>query len=151
MIEEHESGQKNKISFYGNAVLTNSYSFLNETFDKAIFNAKSTYDANSLYSDIESKVNNNALENRIVLLLDKEANMSKSDYQKIINLCSDSKLYICNMTGKDFNFSGNNVKVIDFYSETQSHPEYLMADKKHLTDAGNRVLADMIKSAIGDI
>lgn len=150
MIEEHESGQKNKISFYGNAVLTNSYSFLNETFDKAIFNAKSTYDANSLYSDIESKVNNNALENRIVLLLDKEANMSKSDYQKIINLCSDIKLYICNMTGKDFNFSGNNVKVIDFYSETQSHPEYLMADKKHLTDAGNRVLADMIKSAIGD-
>ena len=143
-LKEHEDKQKQKIAFYGNDVLTNAYSYLSEKFENASFVANSEYSFDSLYNELEEKIEKETLEYKIVLVFDKEANISNDDYSKIVNLCKDYKLYICNMTEEKISFEEENVRVIDFYSQIKDNNEYLMADKLHLSEKGNIALVEAI-------
>ncbi|MBQ5755764.1 MAG: hypothetical protein IIV88_00745, partial [Erysipelotrichaceae bacterium] len=60
-----------------------------------------------------------------------------------LELCEGHEIYIFNLTKKKFSFE--NAAVINFYEEIQAHPEYLMKDKVHLTDEGNKALAAKLK------
>ena len=63
-------------------------------------------------------------------------------------LCSTSEIYVlvANKTNKDLfsNINKENVKVIDFYDEIIKNNDYLMVDKIHLTEKGNKALSQML-------
>jgi lysophospholipase L1-like esterase len=42
-----------------------------------------------------------------------------------------------------------NVKILDWYTIAEAHPEYLYGDKIHLNPEGQAVYADLIMQAIG--
>lgn len=42
-----------------------------------------------------------------------------------------------------------NVKILDWYSIAEAHPEYLYGDEIHLNEVGQEVYADLIMQAIG--
>lgn len=148
IIQKHEDEKRNKIAFYGNDLLINSFSLLQENFEKSSFNVKSNYDFNSLYNELKEKIDNNTLEYKVVLMFDRNANLSEADYKKIINLCSNYDLYICDTSGKDLIIPFENVTIIDFYSQILEHDNYVLGDKIHLTKKGNQALAEIIKGVI---
>ena len=45
-------------------------------------------------------------------------------------------------------FNQSNVKVIDFYNELKKNPNYLLADKIHLSNDGNNALKELLKNNI---
>ena len=144
LIKKHEEEKKNKITFYGNDALTNSYSYIQEKFEKASFNAKESYNFTNLYNELKEKINNKTLEYKIVLLFDQKANLSNEQYNKIIDLCKDYKIYICNITNNKISFENENIKVINFYDEIKNNEDYVSADKIHLTKKGNQKLASVL-------
>jgi hypothetical protein len=42
-----------------------------------------------------------------------------------------------------------NVKVLDWYTYAQEHPEFLYGDKIHLNEEGQKIYADLIMQAVG--
>ena len=144
LIQNHENELKTKIAFYGNDVLTTSFSFINDKFENAIFNVKSSYSFDDLYSELEEKIANNSLQYRLVFLFDKKANISSGDYKKIAELCKDYKIYICNTTSNNISVNLDNVTILDFYDDIKNNENYLMVDRVHLSDVGNEALAQML-------
>ena len=147
-IKQHEEELKQKITFYGNDALTYSFNYLKDKFENSNFNIKKDYKFDSLYKDLSEKINNETLEYKIVLLFDKESSLNKNEYNKIIDLCKDHKIYIINLTNEELNFENNLVKVIDFYKEIKNNKEYLAVDKVHLSSKGNEKLTEIIVSNI---
>ena len=47
-------------------------------------------------------------------------------------------------------FSNSNVKVIDFNSELINHPEYIMADRIHLTNEANKGLGTLLDNTLNN-
>ena len=71
------------------------------------------------------------------------------NYLEIIGLLKDYEIYIVSMEDK-LEFSNSNVKVIDFNSELINHPEYIMADRIHLTNEANKVLGSLLNNALNN-
>lgn len=143
-IQNHEKNIKNAITFYGNDIVTNAYSYFSQKFEKASYNVKSNWSFDILYNNIKNKVENKTLENNVVFIFDKETRISKEEYQILIDLCKDYNVYICNMTRNEYSYINNNVKVIDFYSEIQKNENYTLNDKVHLSDNGNKKLVEIL-------
>ena len=97
-----------------------------------------------MFKDLKDKINNNTLEYKIVFLFDKKANLNIDEYNKIIELCKDHKLYIVNILNNKLNINNDNVKIIDFYDEIDNNKDYLSIDKIHLTKKGNEKLSEFI-------
>ena len=135
---------KTKITFYGNDALTYLFSYLNYSFNDANFNYITNYSFNSLYDDLKSKIDRNILEYKVVFLFDKESNISLFEYKKLVELCKDYEIYICNLTDKELVFSESNVEVINFYDEINNNKNYLEKDGSYLSEEGNKRLADML-------
>ena len=144
MLEEHENKMNSKITFYGNDLLTNSYEYIETKYDNTEFNIVDNY--KELYKKLKNKVKDKSLERRIVLLFD--SNISKEEYKKIVDLCKDYKLYICNITKENLKFNSENVKVIDFYKEISENEKYVLVDKVHLTEKGNKALINKLFNEI---
>ena len=64
--------------------------------------------------------------------------LSNEQYNNIISLCKDKNIYIVDINNK-LNINSDNVHIIKFNKNN-----YLMADKIHLTDIGNKELANLI-------
>ena len=77
--------------------------------------------------------------------------ISIKEYQELIELCKNSKLYIVS-SGKPLNTLGSysNVTIINFYSQIQKNKDYLMADGIHLTEKGNNALNKILESSLKD-
>ena len=143
-IDEYNKNIKEKITFYGNDVLVNSYDNIKNKFEKASFNIKNTY--NEIYEDIKEKIENDTLEHKVVFIFDSEFKISKDEYKKLIELCNNHEIYICNMTKKDLLFE--NVITINFYEQIKKNNDYLMADKVHLSKKGNKALASLLNEKL---
>ena len=139
VIKNHENESKNKIVFYGNDALNSSFKNLHNLFEKANFNVLD-YSFDSLYNELKNKIEKNNLEYKIVLLFDFK--IKKSDYKKIIELCKNHEIYICNISEKKYEIDG--ATVINFYDEIKKHDDYLMNDKKHLSEKGSKKLSKII-------
>lgn len=148
LIQNKEQEEKEKVAFYGNDLLTNSYEYLKDKFEHASYNAESNYKFNDLYKDIENKIQNNALEYKIVFVYDKDAKITNEQYLKLKELCSNHKIYIVNVTDTDLTSLGSDVEIINFYNEIKKNSDYLMADKIHLSKKGNKELANLIFNTI---
>ena len=147
-LKEHEEIQNEKIGFYGNDLLTKAYSHLSEKFGNSVFNVKSDYSYDLLYSELKTKIEDKSLERNLVFLFDKEANMTEDDYNSLADICKDYNLYICNTTSDEINISKENVTVIDFYSKINGNKDFLMSDKKHLSEKGIEALVQTIIDTI---
>ena len=143
-IKEHENELKTKITFYGNNILINGFDYVYSKFDKASFNTDKEYNFNKLYKEIKEKIENKTLEYKIVFIFDSDANINNDNYQKLVDLCKDYEVYICNVTNKKINIKGSNVKIINFYNEINKNEEYLLSDKVHLSKKGNKALASFL-------
>ncbi len=151
IINKHEQELKNKISFYGNELLLNSFEYLNSDFKKAQFNIDKDFNYDSLVQSINDSIQKNTLEYNVVFIFDSNFNLTEEEYNNLINLCKGHKIYfistnedITNMFVKDI----DNLVTVDFYTFIQDNPEYLMPDKIHLTKSGNEQLSNLLKNTI---
>lgn len=151
IINEHEQKQKNKISFYGNTLLLNSFDYLEKDFASANFIINKDYTYKSLNKELKAAIENNKLTHKIVLAFDNTTNIKTTDYEQLVELCKDNELYIvatnttvANLTKKNY----SNLTIIDFTKELKKHPDYFMADGKHLSDKGNKALSKFLKEQI---
>ena len=148
IINEHEKEMKEKITFYGNDLIINAFDDIKENFLKTDFKLDKDYNYEKLLSEIKDGVENNIINHRIVFAFDKQANISKDNYLELLSILTDYEVYIVSFDNKlEFN---NNVKVIDFNSELTNHPEYLMADRIHLTNEANKTLSIMLDKIINN-
>ena len=49
----------------------------------------------------------------------------------------------------ELDFQEENVHIIDFYKEIKEHKEYLLKDKVHLSEEGNKALISSLKEELG--
>lgn len=151
IISEHEEQEKNKISFYGNTLLLNSFEYIEKDFTTAAFIINKDFTYKSLKNEIDTALKNNTLTNKIVLAFDNTPNIKTTEYEKILELCKDNEIYIVATNSSVTNLSKknhSNLVVLDFTKKLKKHPEYFMADGKHLSDKGNKALSKFLKQNI---
>lgn len=151
IISEHEQQQKNKISFYGNTLLLNSFEYIEKDFSTAAFIINKDFTYKSLRDEIDQSLKNNTLTNKIVLAFDNTPNIKTTEYEELLELCKNNEVYIVATNTSIINLSKKNytnLVVLDFTKELNKHPEYFMADGKHLSDKGNKALSKFLKENI---
>lgn len=151
IISEHEQQQKNKISFYGNTLLLNSFEYIEKYFSTAAFIINKDFTYKSLRDEIDQSLKNNTLTNKIVLAFDNTPNIKTTEYEELLELCKNNEVYIVATNTSITNLSKKNytnLVVLDFTKELNKHPEYFMADGKHLSDKGNKALSKFLKENI---
>jgi len=150
IINKYEENQKTKISFYGNDIILNAFDEIQSNFEGAKFNINNEVTFETLKQEIETAKENKSLTYKIVFAFDSSLSLSKSEYQELIDLCNDNEIYIL-LTNKNkelLNTDYKNVTFINFFEEIQNNPNYLMADKIHLTTEGNKALSQILKNSI---
>ncbi len=145
ILKKHEEELKNKISFYGNDLLLNGFSQIQPFFLNAQFNTKGNWKYASLKEELETAIQENTLHYKVVFVFDKNANLSSLEYQKLIEICKEHEIYILSMdqqiTYALSKMNMENVTILNFLEEIQTHSEYLMTDQIHLTNEGNIALS----------
>lgn len=144
LLQSKKEENNKKLTFYGNDLLISSYELLNQKFEKAMFVTNNGNKFENIYGDLKSRIETKTLEHRIVFLFDKEITISEKEYKKIIDLCKDYEIYICNFSSLKYFFDYDNVKVIDFSSEFQKKNELFLQDKIHLSKKGIDVLVNKL-------
>lgn len=151
-INEHKESKKNKITFYGNDLLIYAFDNLEKDFEYSIFNLDTKYNFNKIKSKIEESLANNTLTNKVVLAFDNNTKLSIEEYQEIIRLCDNRKIYILSLdketTNALSNIQNDNLIIIDFYKELNDNNEYISLDKIHLTSEGNKALSKILKDQV---
>ena len=148
IINNYEEKQKQKITFYGNSLLINAYEGLEQNFNAAEIITNSEYDYELLKKELEVKINNNTLSNKVVLMFDKSSGLTVDNYKKIINLCAEYNLYIVSIDLDLNEIKGENVTIIDFNEEFKNNNDYYLADRIHLSEKGNKKLNELIVEII---
>ncbi len=152
IIEQHENEQKEKISFYGNDILLNAFDYIKDNFNDANFSINSDFNYQELSNEINKAIKNDTLTYKIVFAFDNSSNLKKNDYKKLLELCENHEIYILSSDEKTNKFlkelDFNNVTILDFYQEIKKNNDYLMADKIHLTNKGNKKLNEFLKKYI---
>lgn len=152
ILKQHEEEQKNKISFYGNDILLYAFDYVQNDFKNSNFNINPEFNYEKLKTEIEESINNNSITKKIVFTFDSSINLNLEEYQDLINMCKDSKVYIISTDEETIknlsNINNDNVVVIDFYKEIKSNSNYLTMDKIHLTDNGNKAFSEILKDNI---
>lgn len=145
LIKEHKEELKNKTMFYGNDILFYNFEAIQTNFSDAKFEVKKEFSYLDLKASIEKAIAEDTLSKKIVIAFDNSTIISTKEYQELIELCKDSKLYIVS-SGKPLDSLSkyDNVEVINFYSKIQKNKDYLMADGIHLTEKGNEALLKLV-------
>ena len=146
-LKEHNESELNKITFIGNDILLNAYELLQSDYVSSDFMINSNYTYESLINEIENRQNENTLSHNLIFMFDNGLKLSKEKYEKIISLCKEHQIYFIT-TYKLPPLEYDNVTIIDFYSALKEHPEYLMADKLHLTNEGINIIKELITKTI---
>ena len=150
IIKQFEEKNKLKISFYGNDILLNSFDYMNNEFENAKF-IINEFNYETLKEKIDSEIKNNSLTHNIVFAFDNTVSLNKTQYEELIKLCSGHNIYILSVNENSFNILSQidyeNVTIIDFYNEIQNN-NYLLIDKIHLNEEGNKALNEIIKNSI---
>ena len=152
IINEYEEKQKTKISFYGNDILLNAFEYIQPQFQEAKFNIKNELSFDTLKQEIKTAKESDLLTYKIVFAFDSSISLSLDEYKELIELCDNNEIYIV-LTKKDrklLNTDYENVTFIKFFEEIENNDNYIMADKIHLTNDGNKALKEIIKNSINN-
>ena len=147
LLKDHESSLHKKITFYGNELLLNAYSSLQEelTDYQVEFHASQDQTIEEIVEEIQKLSESNSFPKHIVLLLDKDKEISKKQIQYFKSLSAN--VYIVTFYRHSYK-NEKNISVIDFSKEIKEHPEYVIVDKVHLSKEGNEALAKIIAKNI---
>ncbi len=148
IIKNHDDENRQKISFYGNDILLNAFTYLKDIFPDAKFVTDNNFNYKSLENKLREEINNNTLSYKIVFTFDKEANLTYDNYKSLKELCKNHEIYILS-TNKELSkqltkLNDDNIKIISF----DDYSNYLMADNIHLTEDGNKKLSDTLKNSL---
>ena len=138
-IKEHDEKVKQKVSFIGNDLLIKGYDYISKEYPTSNIITDDELDYNKLINIISDK----SLSYNLVLMIDKELELTDEEYNNIIELSKDHKLYIIDLNRK-LNIENDNVVIIDFYNEINNNKDYISFDGIHLTDDGYNKLKEMI-------
>ena len=144
LIKEHDKEMKKKISFYGNDLLLNAFDYIENEFKNAKYIINKDFNYELLKQEIQNSIENNSLDYNLVFIFDTSFKISKDEYNELLELCKNHEIYI--LWNNDLNYE--NVNYIDFYSDID---KYLMADKIHLTDDGNKALSNILKNSLQEV
>ena len=149
ILNEHEKEVKNKISFYGSTLLLNAYKNLLDVFPNARYVLDKDYQFESLKNTITKDIEEGKITHNVVLALDKNINLSRENYQELINLCNQYELYIVSTAAEiDLNsLASDNVHIVDF-SKIIEDKSYYLADQEHLNASANELLTNMLKESL---
>lgn len=140
--------KKIKIGFYGNEILLNAYETIQSDYPNAAFTAKKIF----TYQQLQEELQKEELPEKIVFAFDQSSLFHKEQYAELFQLCAHHKIYLLTSTQEMFesfaSLNFNNLTILDFYSILKEHPEYLLADKIHLTKEGNEALKALFKNTI---
>ena len=117
----------------------------NKKYNDSEYIIDSSFTPNKLKDTLKNK----NMSHNIVLLFDNSISLTKEDYLDIIKLCQNHNVYIVTMSNA-FDINNENIKIIDFYQEINKHDDYLMVDKIHLTEIGNKALLNILKNNINN-
>ena len=135
---------KQRLAFYGNDLLLSISKKIYDKNENAVLTAKRKYKFTDLVNDIKTKKENNQLEYNLVFVFDEKTNISKEQYDSLIEVCEDRNIYIVNVSNAKLTFENAKVKVIDFYDQINKNKDYLEFDKTHLSEAGIKALTEEI-------
>ncbi len=149
IIKNHEEEVNKKLTFMGGDDLLNLFTYMENSFGEAKYLVNKDYNFRLIKEELEKGIKDNTLTNKIVLMFDRELNISKIEYQELITICKDKDLYIVNLNNTDLEeLESGNVKIIDFYQELKNNDKYLMIDKVHLSKEGNEALNKLLEEKI---
>lgn len=148
IINKHNEELKNKVTFYGNNILINAFDNFQKEFNNAKFVVNKDFNYQTIKNELEKSINDKTITNKIVFAFDNTSNLSLKDYQNLIQLCKDNEVYILSVNNFMNNIVSDNVKIIDFYKELQNNHNYVLSDKIHLSDDGNKALIKLFKDIL---
>lgn len=145
-IDAREEQLKNKLSFYGNDILLNAFKYIDKEYKDSKIVTNKDFDYVLLKSELLKSVKNNSLTNKVVFMFDSSFSLSDNEYQEILSICKDKKVYIISLDKDIENLYNNdsNVTFINLYEELKINDDYLLPDKIHLTDSGNKALITVL-------
>lgn len=134
ILKEYEENKSNKITFYGNEMLLNALKNISEEYKNANIYVESNLTIDELKQKIKYSKENNTITKTIILIFDKSFNIETKDYIELINQYKETKIYL--ITTKQIE---NSLHIDD---------KYLMPDRIHLNDEGNKKIIDLLKENI---
>lgn len=141
-IKEHENKEKEKITFIGNDLLLGMYKNLEKDYKDESF----IIDKNLDYKSLKKKLKENKLNHKLVLVFDNKTNITKDDYNELLELYKDNEIYVV-VTTNTLNINNEKIKTIDFTKEF-NNKKYTSYDGIHLTNEGNKKLKEKIDSTL---
>lgn len=146
ILDEHEKKELSKITFIGNDILLNAYEFLAKDFNDAKFIMNKEMDYNFIKDSIEKSIEDKTMTHRIVFAFDNNINLSKDELNDLINLYKDYEIYLVSINDLIETYDLD-INKIDFYQEVKNN-DYLMVDKVHLNEFGNKALSKLLKEKL---
>lgn len=146
LMQEYENNQAKKISFIGNEVLVNAYNYIQPNFNNTEFIINNEYTYETLKNDIITRINEDTLNYNVVILLDNSLTLTKTQYDEIIDILKEYKIFIVSTNEINNSLINDNVSLIKFYDELKENDNYLLLDKIHLTTEGNKALVEILKT-----
>ena len=157
---ENQLSQEKKILFIGDSVMLGAYQELKETFPKeALVDAKESRQITAL-PEILKKHKDLVSYQQIVIRLGTNGVLTDDAIEQTMSLLKDKKVYWVNIkapTGWQETINAtlaklpnqySNITMIDWYSESQNHPEFFYDDETHLNESGRTAYAKYIASVI---
>lgn len=157
---ENQLSQEKKILFIGDSVMLGAYQELKETFLKeALVDAKESRQITAL-PEILKKHKDLVSYQQIVIGLGTNGVLTDDAIEQTMSLLKDKKVYWVNIkapTGWQETINAtlaklpnqySNITMIDWYSESQNHPEFFYDDETHLNESGRTAYAKYIASVI---
>ena len=146
IIIKYEEEQKKKKTFYGNSLLLNAFDYLENLKDEE-FIIDAEFSFTTLKEKLKEAKTNNNLNHNVILVFDSKVNFTEEEYQELIEICKEHKMYIVAASEESLltleNISLENIEIINFYQEIKNN-NYLMFDKVHLTKEGNEALSQIL-------
>ena len=140
LIKEHDDALKEKITFYGNDLLLNVFNYVKDNYPDANYRIDKTYN----YDKLKNELNNSELTYKLFFIFDSSINMKENDFNELVKMLNDHELYIIYMDNYELDVDNT----YNFKEITNEHSDYLMVDKRHLTENGNVALSEMISNIL---
>lgn len=151
LIATHKQELKNKLAIYGNDILLYNFDEISKNYSNAKLIIQKELTFKEIKEHIKQELKEDTLSNEIFIALDDDIIISNEEYEELINLCPNQKIYIL-ATSKPLNNLTNNknVTIINFYKEIKKNKDYLLKDGIHLTEKGNNALINLLKTKLKD-
>lgn len=138
-INEYKNKLEDKISFYGNQLLINSFDLLEKDYTDALFKADDDID----YSDLLSILKNDSkLNKKLVFIFDSSSKITIDNYKELAKMYPDNIIYVVTLNNKENDY--DNIKIINVKLDKTDY----LNDKIHLNDKGKQKLVDEIKEIL---